>query len=221
MRTTSEAPVAEPQSVNRSAGRRSAGASPAAATRDSERSRSMASGTRFGELEVIERSTCRSQPGEVAGRRRAVGVREVDAAGARSAACGSQTRARSRSAASVDAPGRLRRCAYMPQRDLLLPWLLGDRQRRARAAEPGRLAARPRRGARTALFERFGLAGFERAEPGGAVRRHAPAGRVPAHAAGRQAGAAARRAVRLARRASPAPRCRSGWQRRWRPSRGP
>ncbi len=59
---------------------------------------------------------------------------------------------------------RLRRCAFMPQRDVLLPWLSaidnaalalrnhGVRRRRARA-EAGR------------LFERFGLAGFEAALP--------------------------------------------------------
>jgi NitT/TauT family transport system ATP-binding protein len=62
------------------------------------------------------------------------------------------------------APERLGRCALMPQRDLLLPWLTaidnaalalrnrGVRRREARA-EAGR------------LFERFGLAGFERARP--------------------------------------------------------
>ena len=61
-------------------------------------------------------------------------------------------------------PERLARCAYMPQRDLLLPWFsaidnaalalrnrgLGRAEARARAAEP---------------FGRFGLAGFERARP--------------------------------------------------------
>ncbi|MDQ2631014.1 MAG: ABC transporter ATP-binding protein [Actinomycetota bacterium] len=59
---------------------------------------------------------------------------------------------------------RLARCAFMPQRDLLLPWYsaidnaalalrnrgLGKQEARARAA---------------ALFERFGLAGFEAARP--------------------------------------------------------
>ncbi|HWP33317.1 MAG TPA: ATP-binding cassette domain-containing protein, partial [Solirubrobacterales bacterium] len=63
-----------------------------------------------------------------------------------------------------DARGRLARCAYMPQRDLLLPWLsaidnaaLALRNRGAR-----RGAARRQAGA---LFERFGLTGFERAKP--------------------------------------------------------
>jgi NitT/TauT family transport system ATP-binding protein len=67
---------------------------------------------------------------------------------------------------AADAAGRLARCAYMPQRDLLLPWLsaidnaaLALRNRGVR-----RGAARREAGA---LFERFGLAGFERAKPAG------------------------------------------------------
>jgi ABC-type nitrate/sulfonate/bicarbonate transport system ATPase subunit len=63
-----------------------------------------------------------------------------------------------------DSSGRLERCAYMPQRDLLLPWLsaidnaaLALRNRGVRRAQ-----ARSEAGA---LFERFGLAGFERSAP--------------------------------------------------------
>ncbi len=59
---------------------------------------------------------------------------------------------------------RLAHCAFMPQRDLLLPWLsavdnaaLALRNRGIRRGE-----ARARAGQ---LFERFGLAGFERAKP--------------------------------------------------------
>ena len=59
---------------------------------------------------------------------------------------------------------RLGRCAYMPQRDLLLPWLsaidnaaLAPRNRGASRAE-ARAAAAP-------LFERFGLKGFEDSRP--------------------------------------------------------
>jgi ABC-type nitrate/sulfonate/bicarbonate transport system ATPase subunit len=61
--------------------------------------------------------------------------------------------------------GRLALCTYMPQRDLLLPWL--------RAIDNAALALRNRgegrdaaRRAAAPLFERFGLAGFERALPG-------------------------------------------------------
>jgi ABC-type nitrate/sulfonate/bicarbonate transport system ATPase subunit len=59
---------------------------------------------------------------------------------------------------------RLARCAYMPQRDLLLPWYsaldnaaLALRNHGLERAEARRRAAE--------LFERFGLAGFERAAP--------------------------------------------------------
>ena len=65
---------------------------------------------------------------------------------------------------SVDAAGRLAHCAFMPQRDLLLPWLpaidnaaLALRNRGVRRGEARRQAS--------GLFERFGLAGFERARP--------------------------------------------------------
>jgi ABC-type nitrate/sulfonate/bicarbonate transport system ATPase subunit len=63
-----------------------------------------------------------------------------------------------------DAAGRLAHCAFMPQRDLLLPWLaaidnaalaLRNRGQRRRAA----------RAEAALLFERFGLAGFERVRP--------------------------------------------------------
>ena len=69
-----------------------------------------------------------------------------------------------RVAGDAAAAGRLARCAYMPQRDLLLPWLtaidnaaLAPRNRGASRAE-ARAEAAP-------LFERFGLAGFEGARP--------------------------------------------------------
>ncbi|HSI81977.1 MAG TPA: ABC transporter ATP-binding protein [Solirubrobacterales bacterium] len=65
---------------------------------------------------------------------------------------------------ATSASERLARCALMPQRDLLLPWLsaidnaaLAPRNRGASRRE-ARAIAHP-------LFERFGLAGFERARP--------------------------------------------------------
>lgn len=64
----------------------------------------------------------------------------------------------------AEAAERLRRCAFMPQRDLLFPWLA--------AIDNAALALRNRGASRVAareeaatLFERFGLAGFEGARP--------------------------------------------------------
>jgi ABC-type nitrate/sulfonate/bicarbonate transport system ATPase subunit len=67
-------------------------------------------------------------------------------------------------AGATSAPERLAHCAFMPQRDLLLPWLS--------AIDNAALALR-NRGVRRGnardhagqLFKRFGLAGFERARP--------------------------------------------------------
>src|SRR3954451_22428544 len=59
---------------------------------------------------------------------------------------------------------RLRRCAFMPQRDLLLPWrdALGNAGLALECAGASRAEARR---AAAPLFERFGLAEFERAYP--------------------------------------------------------
>ena len=63
-----------------------------------------------------------------------------------------------------DAEGRLARCAYMPQRDQLLPWLaaIDNAAVGLRNQGVGRREARERA---ARLFERFGLEGFERARP--------------------------------------------------------
>jgi NitT/TauT family transport system ATP-binding protein len=65
---------------------------------------------------------------------------------------------------SSDSAERLARCTFMPQRDMLLPWLS--------AIDNAALALRNRGVRRSAsreqaglLFERFGLAGFERTRP--------------------------------------------------------
>jgi NitT/TauT family transport system ATP-binding protein len=159
MRSTSEAPVAEPQPVQKAADH--AGAEGAPAPGAAVEIRGLAHG--FDALQVIERLDLGVRPGEVLG---IVGP----------SGCGKSTllelvsglRDPSRGAIEVEgrgsAAGRLARCAYMPQRDLLLPWLaaidnaaLALRNRGASRAE-ARRAAHP-------LFERFGLAGFERSRP--------------------------------------------------------
>jgi NitT/TauT family transport system ATP-binding protein len=66
---------------------------------------------------------------------------------------------------AAGAPERLRACAYMPQRDGLLPWrdAIGNAALALECQGAGRADARRRA---APLFERFGLAGFERAAPG-------------------------------------------------------
>jgi NitT/TauT family transport system ATP-binding protein len=66
---------------------------------------------------------------------------------------------------ATDARGRLEHCAFMPQRDLLLPWrdALGNAGLALECAGAGRADARRRA---EPLFERFGLAEFERSFPG-------------------------------------------------------
>jgi ABC-type nitrate/sulfonate/bicarbonate transport system ATPase subunit len=59
---------------------------------------------------------------------------------------------------------RLAHCAYMPQRDLLLPWLSAIDNASLALRNRGLARAEARRRADT-LFERFGLAGFERSRP--------------------------------------------------------
>jgi ABC-type nitrate/sulfonate/bicarbonate transport system ATPase subunit len=62
------------------------------------------------------------------------------------------------------APGRLGACAYMPQRDLLLPWrdALGNA---ALALECQGTRKREARARAAPLLERFGLGSFERSRP--------------------------------------------------------
>jgi ABC-type nitrate/sulfonate/bicarbonate transport system ATPase subunit len=65
---------------------------------------------------------------------------------------------------AVDASGRLSHCAYMPQRDALLPWYsaLDNAALALRNRGTGKAAAREEV---AALFERFGLGGFEGSAP--------------------------------------------------------
>jgi ABC-type nitrate/sulfonate/bicarbonate transport system ATPase subunit len=59
---------------------------------------------------------------------------------------------------------RLARCALMPQRDLLLPWYSAIDNAGLALRNQG-MSHGEARAAAAALFERFGLAGFERARP--------------------------------------------------------
>jgi ABC-type nitrate/sulfonate/bicarbonate transport system ATPase subunit len=65
---------------------------------------------------------------------------------------------------ATEAKGRLARCAYMPQRDLLLPWYTAI-DNAALALRNRGLRKRDARAEAGALFDRFGLAGFESARP--------------------------------------------------------
>ena len=96
-------------------------------------------------------------------------------------------------------PNRLGLCAFMPQRDSLLPWrrTIDNVTIGLELAGVGRSEARARA---EPLLDRFGLGEFRRVVAVAAVGRHAPSRGVPAHGADGQAGDAARRAVRVARR---------------------
>jgi ABC-type nitrate/sulfonate/bicarbonate transport system ATPase subunit len=117
----------------------------------------------YGELEVIRSLDLTAAPGEVVGLVGPSGCGKstllelvaglLEPAGGRIAVGGAEPPA-----------GRLARCAYMPQRDLLLPWL--------RAIDNASLALRNRGERRSAarahaepLFDRLGLAGFGDALP--------------------------------------------------------
>jgi NitT/TauT family transport system ATP-binding protein len=117
----------------------------------------------FGELPVIDRLELVVEPGEVLG---IVGPSGCGKSTLLELVSGlRQPNVGAIAVGETSSPeGRLARCAYMPQRDLLLPWLtaidnaaLAPRNRGASRAE-ARRTAHP-------LFERFGLAGFERSRP--------------------------------------------------------
>jgi NitT/TauT family transport system ATP-binding protein len=163
MHTTREAPLAEPHPIQarpRPSGtdgpQRPDGSAPAAVL-------ARGLGHSFGELRAIERIDLEVGAGEVVG---VVGPSGCGKTTLLELVCG----LRDPTAGSVGVEGersasrRLDRRAYMPQRDLLLPWM--------RAIDNAALALRnrgvPRSAARRAaapLFERFGLQGFERARP--------------------------------------------------------
>ena len=118
----------------------------------------------FGELRAIERIDLEAEPGEVIGIVGPSGCGKTTllelVAGLRAADSGTIS-----VGGRTQAEERLERCAYMPQRDLLLPWLsaLDNAALALRIAGLTRQEGRARAGAH---FERLGLAGFETARPG-------------------------------------------------------
>jgi ABC-type nitrate/sulfonate/bicarbonate transport system ATPase subunit len=121
-------------------------------------------GHSFGHLRAIERIDLEAKPGEVVGIVGPSGCGKTTllelVAGLRPAESGTIS-----VAARSEAAERLERCAYMPQRDLLLPWLSALDN----AALALRVAGTPRDAARARAekhFGRLGLAGFERSRPG-------------------------------------------------------
>jgi ABC-type nitrate/sulfonate/bicarbonate transport system ATPase subunit len=158
MLTRTGAPTQEPLSIGKSGA--SGQATPAGGAADVRVERVEHS---FGELRVLAGLSLRAAPHQVLGivgpsgcgkstlLELVAGLREPDAGAI--AVDGAREPAQ-----------RLARCAYMPQRDLLLPWMraidnaaLALLNRGARRAEARRAAA--------PLFERFGLAGFEDSRP--------------------------------------------------------
>jgi ABC-type nitrate/sulfonate/bicarbonate transport system ATPase subunit len=117
----------------------------------------------YGELQTIERLDLETPPHRVIG---LVGPSGCGKSTLLELICG----LREPSAGTVEVGGsgapseRLARCAYMPQRDLLLPWYsaIDNAALALRNRGLGKTEARGRAGA---LFERLGLAGFESARP--------------------------------------------------------
>jgi NitT/TauT family transport system ATP-binding protein len=120
-------------------------------------------GHSFGQLRAIERLDLEAEPGEVIGIVGPSGCGKTTllelVAGLRPADSGTISVGH-----RAEPEERLARCAYMPQRDLLLPWLsaVDNAALALRIAGVARQAARARAAGH---FERLGLAGFEGTRP--------------------------------------------------------
>jgi NitT/TauT family transport system ATP-binding protein len=120
-------------------------------------------GHAFGTLEVIRRLELDVAAGEVVG---LVGPSGCGKSTLLELIAGLEgpTQGTVRVGPATDTVARLGHCAYMPQRDLLLPWLnaIDNAALAPRNRGLSRAAARAAAGP---LFSRFGLAGFERSLP--------------------------------------------------------
>ena len=168
MRTTSEAPIAEPQSVNRSAGAEQRGARSSPQSGDATTPVAGVEvdglGHSFGELEV-HRAGRPSRPARRGpGRRRAVGLREVDAAGADQRPAGADRGRDLGRRRGATAPLACRAAPTCRSATCSCP---GSRRSTTPRLRCGTGAPRgaPRAATAHPLFERFGLAGFERTRP--------------------------------------------------------
>jgi len=120
-------------------------------------------GHSFGELRALERFDAEAAPGEVVG---IVGPSGCGKSTLLELVAGLREPTDGRISVGAAAGGaeRLEACAFMPQRDLLLPWLRSIDN----AGLAPRIAGHSRDEARrqaAPLFERFGLAGFELSLP--------------------------------------------------------
>ncbi len=117
----------------------------------------------YGDLQTIERIDLEVEPHSVIG---VVGPSGCGKSTLLELICG--LREPSAGVVSVDgaaaASGRLAGCAFMPQRDLLLPWFSAI-DNAALAMRNRGVSRRDARRQASALFERFGIGGFESARP--------------------------------------------------------
>jgi ABC-type nitrate/sulfonate/bicarbonate transport system ATPase subunit len=119
--------------------------------------------TRRGDLTALDELTLEAGRGEALG---VVGPSGCGKSTLLELACGLQdpTSGTVTVEGATDAAGRLRSCALMPQRDLLLPWrsALDNAGLALELRKVGRAEARRRA---LAIFERFGIDEFARARP--------------------------------------------------------
>ncbi len=156
----------------------------------------------FGELEVLDGIDLELGPRETVALVGPSGCGKSTLLELVGRARGTQRAAGSPSPAGTDARRAARRLRLHAAARAAAALAAGDRQRRARAAAGGQLGARRAADGGTAV--RAPRARRLRARLArGALRRHAPARRLRPHPADRQGDAAARRALRRARRDHP------------------